>query len=314
MDCLACRSSRARVCAACVAHAWSERRARLLELAHEKARLEAAMRHGLDARRKRLSRRDALRKHAEWKAAREAEIAAVRKESDHLARRVNELRHALRRAREIQQQYENDQDEQAQMEGRERANAPVSGFEVGGSKACDAEASVSRRITEARRKLLQQLSQFHDTWEAILLPCPEVVPEVAVVEAALPDPLAAFRLKDSLSASLADGMRGLAARAAAAADAVLLPSADSPRQLTAWSMSSSTPSTSTSSESSYAQQQQVKRWLASPLSTWIPTGLVNGACAGSDIGPCGVVDAARIGVSGASSASVQARLSGRESA
>lgn len=263
MDCFACRSSRAQLCAVCVKQALSDRNARLSKVGEEKARLERAMAHGLAQRQTILRRQDQLRKHAELKASLQAEISSVRKGSDRLARRVNELRHAVRRAQDFQLQHEHELTRLAQ---KMETSADATGF-VKSNEAFDQngevgeiEARMSRRMTDARRHLLHQLLQYYNIWSQLSAYDDCMREALAMESNALAEQPAAPKAKDSLSVSLADSVRGLAARAAAAADVMLQMTEEAAHPLSGRAAGASSSPTSATGASAYEQwhaQRQV---------------------------------------------------------
>ena len=171
MDCFACRASKARFCAACVQQALTERHVRLSEFAAEKGRLEGAMVAGLEQRRSLLQHAEGARAHAALKASLTAEIEAVRRDTDRLARDVNNERHSLRRAKAQLKQHD-----EVLPKGRHTAWEAESSASVEG---LGAETVVGRRITARRKALLRQLLLLHEAATSPTLSKRHHVPAVA---------------------------------------------------------------------------------------------------------------------------------------
>ncbi|KAL1523748.1 hypothetical protein AB1Y20_018676 [Prymnesium parvum] len=200
MDCFACRSSRARLCASCVQQAVSEHHASLAAFSSEKARLEAGMAAGIEQRRTLLRRQDTLRAHAELQASLRARISAVRREASRLAEELNALRHTVRR-------------EQAALHAARGREQAVVAWRAA---AEEGEAEMAGRMTEARRRLVARLLQCHAAWGAAL-----AAPPAAAAAAEGGAACEAAAAAEGRAGSWAHSVMDLAARATAAADAIL---------------------------------------------------------------------------------------------
>ena len=143
----------ARFCPSCVKQATKERQQVLQKLHAEKARLEAKMADGLQARTKLLTQREERIEHRKKMGELSRELATVENGTTRLAGEVRDLRLDTRR---IKTRID-------KLQAAEQPPDPA--IEV--AAAAKVAAGVDKRLTSRRRDLVSQLLHLYDMWHNV---------------------------------------------------------------------------------------------------------------------------------------------------